>query len=133
MFGSRTVGWPQEACHFPEKTHFSNTACAFVPASTVNERFNPSLDECGIWITVYHKSIQQFGGFAERKLTARFKSLDIKISSQVFLDRAAVGVRDRENDRVAPDKTVIRVEANRICQLHIVSVGIYDVAVVGIR
>ncbi len=123
MFGSCTVGWPQEACHFAEKTHVSNAACAFVPAaSTLNVRFNPSLDECGIWLAVHHKSVQRLSGFVKRKLTARFKSVDIKIGSQVLLDRAAVGVRDHENDRVAPDKTVIRVEAHRICQPHIVSV-----------
>ena len=79
MFGSRTVRWPQEAYHFAEKTHFSNAACAFVPATTVNERCNPSLDECGIWIAIHHKRVQRFGGIAKQKLPARFKSVDVKI------------------------------------------------------
>jgi hypothetical protein len=99
--------------------------------STLNERLHPSLEEFGVWIALYHKTAQHFGGIKEQKLTIPFKSPDIAIATQVFLDRVAVVFRSDENDRTAPGKAARCVKTHRAHHVPVVSVRIHDMA--GVR
>jgi hypothetical protein len=55
-------------------------------ASPINQGLNPSPKEFGIWTSIYHEKVHQVRGIEERKLPARFKSMNVEISFKVSPD-----------------------------------------------